>query len=60
MIEILGAQPADDEIAAIVAALSSLTERADASAASQSSAWTLASRFPDLDIDDLRALIASR
>ena len=60
MIKILGAQPADDEIAAIVAALSSLTERAEASAASPSSAWAHASRYPDLDIDDLRALIAGR
>ena len=62
MIEVLAPGASADEIAAIVAALSS---RRDASASRRvveglPSPWALAARHPEVDFDDLRALVIGR
>ncbi|HEY5425853.1 MAG TPA: hypothetical protein VIJ77_04810 [Candidatus Tumulicola sp.] len=48
--------PSDDELSAILAALDALTAAPPLRNAAGLSAWTLAARLPDLEIDDLLAL----
>jgi hypothetical protein len=49
--------PSDDELAAILAALDALKAASPPlTNAAGPSAWTLAARLPDLEIDDLLAL----
>jgi hypothetical protein len=58
MIEVVAPGASADEIAAIVAALSS---RARTPAVEgRPSPWALAARYPELDFDDLRALVVGR
>lgn len=52
-----GAAPSDDELAAIIAALSAaIPATGPVPNVPARSAWTLAARLPQLEIDDLRAL----
>ena len=52
----MSAAPSDDELVAILAALDALTAAPPLRNAGGLSAWTLAGRLPDLQIDDLLAL----
>lgn len=54
-VEVLGAAPEPAEVAAIVAALS-LSETPAEAAPPAPSGWKLAMRYPDLSLDDVRAM----
>jgi hypothetical protein len=58
-VEVLGAAPEPAEVAAILAALS-LLEAPPEPALPAPSGWKLAMRYPDLSLDDVRALQRNR
>lgn len=51
----MSATPSGDELAAIAAALASL--RSEGIAAKSLGAWTIAAHYPELEFDDLHALV---
>jgi hypothetical protein len=54
----VNAVPSGDELAAIAGALASL--RSEESVATSNGAWTTAARYPELEFDDLHALVRRR
>jgi hypothetical protein len=56
-----GPTPGDDEIAAILAVIASRsTTDFDPAEGRRPSAWTLAGRLPELDVDEVRAAAVNR
>ncbi|MGZ3496246.1 MAG: hypothetical protein ACXWNK_02480 [Vulcanimicrobiaceae bacterium] len=51
-----GPAPSDDEVAAITTVILSSSNDDDMARTSRNAAWKLAARFPELSIEDVRAL----